>query len=176
MHIERLVIDHPVAFRPLYRVDDLVDGLAHPPIVQGNREREMVPPLKHFIDIFLAVEAFVEHVMKALNVESLERLEQVVHRLHVGDIAGNAMVVGRNPALLAKKHCEVQLRQLFPVAVVAKADVLVQLAIGRDARDVIAEKVILADPVHPCRHEGLFAFCRNLPEDFADALALERLT
>lgn len=35
------------------------------------------------------------------------------------------------------------------VSVVAKANILVQLAIGRDARNVVAEIVILKDTLHP---------------------------
>ena len=81
-----------------------------------------------------------------------------MHRMYVGDVAGNPMVIGGQAAFLAEEHREVQLRQLFPIAVVAVADILVQQAVGRDARDVVAEEIILEDPVHPGRHESLFFF------------------
>ncbi len=76
--------------------------------------------------------------MEVLDLKSREGLEQVVHLLDIGDIAGDAMVVDWDPALPAEEHREVQLWQPLPVAIVAKTDVFVQFAVGRDARDVVA--------------------------------------
>jgi hypothetical protein len=143
--------------------------------VQGDREREVIPPFQEFVYVLLAVEAPVQDVVEALDLEHLEGLKQIVHRVDVGDVAGDAVVIGRYPALLAEEHREVQLWQPLPVAGVAEADVLVKLAVGRDARDVVAEEFILEDLVHPSRQEGLLAVGRDSPEDLADALALQRL-
>jgi hypothetical protein len=83
------------------------------------------------------------------------------------------VIVDRDPALLPEEHREVELRQPLPVAVVAETDVLIQLAVGRDARDVVAEEIILEDLFHPGGHEGLLASGRDPPEDLADALTLQ---
>ncbi|OPZ53589.1 MAG: hypothetical protein BWY89_01710 [Bacteroidetes bacterium ADurb.BinA012] len=69
--------------------------------------------------------------------------------LDIGNIARDPFIVGRKATLLSKEHCEVELWEWFMVSVVAKANILVQLAIGRDARNVVAEIVILKDTLHP---------------------------
>jgi len=152
--IERFIVDHTGSFRSLHGVEYLVDRLAHPAVVQGDRDREVIPPFQQLVNVVLAVEAPVEHVVEVLDLdlEYIEGLEQVVHCLDIGDVAGGAVVVDRDPALLAEEHGKVQLWQPLPVAIVAKTDVFVQLAVGRDTRDVVAAELILEDLFHPCRH------------------------
>jgi hypothetical protein len=44
-----------------------------------------------------------------------------VHRLHIGDVPWNPVVIRRQFAFLAEKHREIQLRKTFPVPIVSPA-------------------------------------------------------
>ena len=65
--VQGLVVDHAVAFRAVDRVDDPVDRIAYPPVVQRDRNQEVIPPIKQLVDVLLAVEAFIENVKKAFD-------------------------------------------------------------------------------------------------------------
>ncbi len=106
MNIEHFIVDDSIVFRPLDGVADFVDRLLHSEIVQGDREGEMILSRKEFVDVLLAVKAFVEHIVKVLYIQLLEGSQKVMHRLYVGNVARNPVVVHRQLALLTEDETD----------------------------------------------------------------------
>jgi len=170
MHVEHLVPDFPVPLGTVHPVPEPIDLLPDPLQTGGNGYREVLPRLRQPVDILLAVKPLVHDQMQTRKLQLPELIQQTGETLHVGDGTRQETVRHGQPALLSVHHGEIDLRQLLTVAVVPPTDELVQFRVGGDRRDVVAEKVVLADLFSPQLEERLPPVLRHPLQQLADPL------
>lgn len=123
--------------------------------------------------VSLAVEAPVQDEVQRVRAEDVQQLHRGPQRRDVGDVAPHPAVVGRQAALLAEKHRQIDLRQALAVAGVPVLDVFVAPRVRRDRGDVVTQVIALRHLSEPEREEPLAVVLRDLEQQLADALAGE---
>lgn len=90
----------------------------------------MIVSLKEFIDVLLAVEAFIEYIVQVPDIQFLKGRQKIVDRLHVRDIGWDSVIVQRQFAFLTEEHGRIELGKPLLIPIVSPVNVFIQCAVG----------------------------------------------